>query len=79
VCGKADHYVKEPEINIRVGKALRGDIKFSNPNFITLLLGWIPHQSIFRYSLAICWGGFLTSIACSRPHARALNDGKIIY
>ena len=29
--------------------------------------------------MEICWGGFLTSIVHSRPHARALNDGKIVY
>lgn len=42
-------------------------------------MGWIPYQSIFRYSLAICWGRFLTSIALSRPDAMALNDGIITY
>lgn len=37
--GKADHYVKEPEINIRVGKASRGAFRFSNPNINTSVVG----------------------------------------
>jgi len=39
VCGKADHYGKEPEINIWVGKASRGDFRFSNPNINTSVVG----------------------------------------
>jgi hypothetical protein len=38
-CGKADHYVKEPEIDIRVGKASRGAFSFSNPSLNTSVVG----------------------------------------
>lgn len=48
MCGKADHYVKEPEINIRVGKASRGDLKFSNPNFNTSVVGMDSSPEYFQ-------------------------------
>ena len=80
MCGKADHCVKEPEINIWVGKASRGDFRFSNPNIITSVVGMYSSPEQFKVqSVAICLGGFLTTIAFSRPDAMALNCEIIIY
>jgi hypothetical protein len=51
VYGKADHHVKEPQINIRIGKASKETFTFSNPNINTSIVGMDSLPDYFQIQI----------------------------